>query len=144
MKQENKKFLVNLLIWFGVASLITVGVFALKGFFTDDLGKNLMVLADGFFVSGILVSLFAGLLFVSSQGALLGIGFILRNVVLTWFVPMGRKKQELYGDYRERKMKELKKAFDFAMLIVGLAFLAAGIVFNVIWYVEFYHVPIAY
>lgn len=144
MKQENKKFLVNLLIWFGVASLITVGVFALKGFFTDDLGKNLMVLADGFFVSGILVSLFAGLLFVSSQGALLGIGFILRNVVLTWFVPMGRKKQELFGDYRERKMKELKKAFDFAMLIVGLAFLAAGIVFNVIWYVKFYNVPIAY
>ncbi len=142
MKQENKKFLVNLLIWFGVASLITVGVFALKGFFTDDLGKNLMVLADGFFVSGILVSLFAGLLFVSSQGALLGIGFILRNVVLTWFVPMGRKKQELYGDYRERKMKELKKAFDFAMLIVGLAFLAAGIVFNVIWYVNFYNVPL--
>ena len=144
MKQENKKFLVNLLIWFGVASLITVGVFALKGFFTDDLGKNLMVLADGFFVSGILVSLFAGLLFVSSQGALLGIGFILRNVVLTWFVPMGRKKQELFGDYRERKMKELKKAFDFTMLIVGLAFLAAGIVFNVIWYVKFYNVPIAY
>ena len=144
MKQENKKFLVNLLIWFGVASLITVGVFALKGFLTDDLGKNLMVLADGFFVSGILVSLFAGLLFVSSQGALLGIGFILRNVVLTWFVPMGRKKQELFGDYRERKMKELKKAFDFAMLIVGLAFLAAGIVFNVIWYVKFYNVPIAY
>ena len=144
MKQENKKFRVNLLIWFGVASLITVGVFALKGFFTDDLGKNLMVLADGFFVSGILVSLFAGLLFVSSQGALLGIGFILRNVVLTWFVPMGRKKQELFGDYRERKMKELKKAFDFAMLIVGLAFLAAGIVFNVIWYVKFYNVPIAY
>ena len=142
MKQENKKFLVNLLIWFGVASLITGGVFALKGFFTDDLGKNLMVLADGFFVSGILVSLFAGLLFVSSQGALLGIGFILRNVVLTWFVPMGRKKQELYGDYRERKMKELKKAFDFAMLIVGLAFLAAGIVFNVIWYVNFYNIPL--
>ena len=142
MKQENKKFLVNLLIWFGVASLITVGVFALEGFFTDDLGKNLMVLADGFFVSGILVSLFAGLLFVSSQGALLGVGFILRNIVLTWFVPMGRKKQELFGDYRERKMKELKKAFDFAMLIVGLAFLAAGIVFNVIWYVNFYNVPL--
>ena len=142
MKQENKKFLVNLLIWFGVASLITVGVFALEGFFTDDLGKNLMVLADGFFVSGILVSLFAGLLFVSSQGALLGVGFILRNIVLTWFVPMGRKKQELFGDYRERKMKELKKAFDFAMLIVGLAFLAAGIVFNVIWYVKFYNVPL--
>ena len=142
MKQENQKFLVNLLIWFGVASLITVGVFALEGFFTDDLGKNLMVLADGFFVSGILVSLFAGLLFVSSQGALLGVGFILRNIVLTWFVPMGRKKQELFGDYRERKMKELKKAFDFAMLIVGLAFLAAGIVFNVIWYVKFYNVPL--
>ena len=39
-------------------------------------------------------------------------------------------------------MKELKKAFDFAMLIVGLAFLAAGIVFNVIWYVNFYNIPL--
>lgn len=142
MKKENRDFLIKLAVYFGIATLITVGVFAIKGFFTDDLGQNLMVLADGFFVSGILVTMFAGLLFVSSQGALLGIGFILRNVVLTWFVPMGRKKQELYGEYRERKIKELKKLSDASMLIVGLAFLAAGIVFNVIWYYNFYDIPV--
>ena len=139
MKQENKALLVKYIICFAIASLITVAVFWSKGFFAHSVGVNIQILADGFFVSGILMTLFAGMMFISGEGALIGIGFILRSVVLT-FIPMGRQKHEKYADYRERKLKEMKKTKDRSILVTGLLFLFIGIVFNVIWYVNFYNV----
>ena len=79
------------------------------------------------------------MLYISGEGALLGIGFVLRNVVLT-FIPMGRAKQELYSEYRERKLKKAKKEKDNCILVVGLLFLFIGIIFTVIWYVNFYNI----
>lgn len=139
MKQENKALLIKYVTCFVIASLITLAVFWSKGFFGDSVAVNVQILADGFFVSGILFTLFAGMMYVSGEGALLGIGFILRSVVLT-FIPMGRKKHELYKDYRERKLSEMKKHNDHCILFTGLLFLIVGIVFNVIWYVNFYNV----
>jgi hypothetical protein len=77
-------------------------------------------------------------MFVSGEGALIGIGFVLRNVVLA-FIPMGRQRHEKYADYRERKLNERKKTKDSCILVTGLLFLFVGIVFNVIWYVNFYN-----
>ena len=139
MKQENKALLIKYITCFVIASLITLAVFWSKGFFGDSVAVNVQILADGFFVSGILFTLFAGMMYVSGEGALLGIGFILRSVVLT-FIPMGRKKHELYKDYRERKLSEMKENKDHCILFTGLLFLFVGIVFNVIWYVNFYNV----
>lgn len=139
MKKENKALLVKYIVCFAVASLITIAVFWYKGFFAHSLAVNIQILADGFSVSGLLLSLFAGMMFISGEGALIGIGFVLRNVVLA-FIPLGRLRHEKYADYRERKMKELKKATDHAVLWTGLLFLVTGIVFSVIWYVNFYNV----
>ena len=138
MQQEKKTLLIKYLICFGVASLITVIVFWIRGFFTDNVGVNIQILSDGFFVSGILLTMFAGMLFISSEGALIGISFVLRNVVLM-FIPMGRKNHEFYAQYRERKLaeKHVKSSSDRCILVVGLAFLAIGIVFTVIWYTTF-------
>lgn len=138
MKQEKKTLLIKYLVCFGVASLITLVVFWIKGFFTDSLAVNIQILADGFFVSGILLTMFAGMLFISGEGALIGIGFVLRNVVQA-FLPMGRKNHELYAQYRERKLSERKKSADHCILVVGLIFLFLGIVFTVIWYTNFYN-----
>ena len=99
---------------------------------------NLQILSDAFFVSGILMTLFAGMMYVSGEGALIGIGFVLRNVVLA-FIPMGRAKHEKYVDYRTRKMDEIKRNNDSCILVTGLIFLAIGIIFTVIWYLNFYH-----
>ena len=139
MKKENKALLVKYVICFAIASLITVAVFWSKGFFAHSVRVNIQILADGFSVSGILMTLVAGMMFVSGEGALLGIGFVLRSVALT-FIPMGRQKHEKYADYRERKLKEMKKTKDRSILVTGLLFLFIGIVFNVIWYVNFYNV----
>ena len=131
MKQENKALLIKYGICFGVASLMTFVVFWIKGFFTDNVAVNVQILADGFFVSGILMTMFAGMMFIAGEGALVGITFVLRNIVQA-FTPMGRKKHEFYAQYRERKMNELKKSTDHCILFVGLLFLTVGIILNVI------------
>lgn len=143
MKQETKALLIKYSACLAVASIITVLVFSSKGFFTDNLGVNIQILSDGFFVPGVIFFMVAGLLYVSGEGGLIGIGFVLRNVIL-FFVPMGRTKHELYKDYRERKLKEKEEKKDVgierAIMHVGLAFLAISMIFTLIWYFNFYNV----
>ena len=141
VQQEKKSLLIKYGICFGVASLITVLVFWIRGFFTDNVGVNIQILSDGFFVSGILLLAFAGMMFISGEGALIGIGFVLRSVAQI-FIPMGRRNHEFYGKYRERVLAEKKarkQESDHCALVVGLVFLAISIVFTVIWYVNFYN-----
>lgn len=139
MKQENKGKLIKYAVCFGIEAVIAFLVIWSKGFFTDSAAVNLQILADAFFVAGILMTLFAGMLFVSGEGALIGIGFVLRNVVLA-FIPMGRTKHELYADYRARKLSEAKKQDNSSILVTGLSFLIIGIVLTAIWCVAFYNV----
>ena len=138
MEQETKKVLRNFGICVGIEVLIGFLVVWSKGFFTESQAVNLQIVADAFFVSGILMTLFAGLMFVSSEGALIGIGFVLRNVVLS-FIPMGRLKHEKYADYRERKITERKKRKISPVLITGAVFLLTGIILTAIWYAVFYN-----
>ena len=137
MEQEKKKLLIKYLVCFAVASLITLGIFWTKGFFTDSLAVNLQILADGFSVSGFVLLAFAGMMYISGEGGLIGVSFVLRNVVLA-FIPLGRLKHEVYAKYRERKMKELQESRNSAALVVGLIFFFIGLLFTVIWYVKFY------
>ena len=138
MKQETKVTLRNYGICVGIEVLIAFLVIWSKGFFTESAAVNIQILSDAFFVSGILMTLFAGMMYVSSEGALIGIGFVLRNVVLA-FVPMGRARHERYADYRARKLSQAKKHSNRHILVTGLIFLFIGVVFTVIWYTAFYN-----
>jgi len=138
LKQETKVALKNYAICFGIEALIAFLVIWSKGFFTQSTAVNIQILSDAFFVAGILMTLFAGMMYVSGEGALLGIGFVLRNVVLA-FIPMGRAKHEVYADYRARKLKEAKKHNNSYILVTGLVFLFIGIIFTAIWYAAFYN-----
>lgn len=139
MNNERKAVLTKYIVVFCIASLITLAVFWIKGFFTDNVGVNIQVLSDGFCVSGILLLLFAGMMFVSGEGALIGVSFVLRNVVLA-FIPMGRARHETYAQYRERKLANPKKSGDHCVLVVGCLFFAVGIIFTIIWYTNYYNV----
>lgn len=142
MKPEKKALLIGYLTCFGIASAIALLIFGVKGFFTDDMGVNIQILSDGFFVAGILMTLFAGFMYISSEGALLGIGFIVRSVILT-FIPMGRARHEKYSQYRERKLSERKATpVPPYVLVVGVVFLVTGFIFSVIWYTNFYNIPV--
>ena len=138
VKQETKATLIKYAVCFGIEALIAFLVIWSKGFFTQSAAVNVQILSDAFFVSGVLMTLFAGLLYVSSEGALIGIGFVLRNVVLA-FIPMGREKHEKYADYRARKLGNAKKHNNRPILVTGLVFLFIGVVFTVIWNQAFYN-----
>ena len=139
MKEETKVTLRNYGICVGIEAVIAFLVIWSKGFFTQSAADNIQILSDAFFVPGILMTLFAGMMYISGEGALIGIGFVLRNVALT-FVPMGRAKQERYADYRARKLSQTKKHNTGCILVTGLVFLFIGIVFTVIWSAVFYNV----
>lgn len=142
MKQETKSLLIKYIVCFCVASLITFIVFCIKGFFTESTAVNIQILSDGFSIAGLILTLFAGMMYVSGEGALIGIGFVMRNVVLA-FIPMGRKRHETYKQYRERKLGTIKKSSDKCLLFTGLLFLLIGVAFTIIWYVKFYKVTLS-
>ena len=83
------------------------------------------------------MTLFAGLMYVSGEGALVGMGFVLRRVLI-FFIPTGHTKTERYIDYRERKINAIKKFDNSYLLVTGLIFLFIGIAFTAIWYTVFY------
>ena len=139
MKQETKKILRNFGIYAGIEVLIGFLVVWAKGFFTDSPAVNLQITADAFFVAGIMMTLFAGMVFVSNEGGLISIGYLLKSAFLI-FVPMGRLRHEKFPDYRERKMAERKKLKISCPLITGLVFLFVGVLLTVIWYLVFYNV----
>jgi hypothetical protein len=139
VNQETKVTLRNYGICVAIEALIAFLVIWSKGFFDHSLAVNIQILADAFFVSGILMTLFAGMMYISGEGALIGIGFVLRNVVLT-FIPMGRARHEKYADYRARKLGNAKKSNNRPILVTGLVFLFIGVVFTVIWNQAFYNV----
>ena len=138
MKQQIRETLTKYAVCVGIEVLIAFLVIWSKGFFAHSTAVNIQILSDAFFVAGILMTLFACMMFVSGEGALIGIGFVLRNAALT-FVPMGRARHERYADYRARKLGAAKKRNNSCVTVTGLIFLFIGIVFTVIWYTVFYN-----
>lgn len=107
-------------------------------FFTQSVAVNLQILADAFFTAGIVMTFFAGMMYISDEGALIGLGFVLKSVVLA-FIPMGRSRHERYIDYRERKLSAAKNHNNSHILVTGLIFVFIGTVLTAIWYAKFYN-----
>lgn len=139
MKQDCNSTLRKYAVCFGIETVIAFLVIWANGFFTESAAVNLQIMADACFVAGILMTLFVGMMYISGEGALIGIGFALKSALLT-FIPMGRAKQERYIDYRERKMKERQQQNNRHILLTGLFFVFIGVILNIIWYVKFYNV----
>ena len=139
MNQESKETLKKYAICFGVEIFIAFLVIWVNGFFTESIAVNIQIIADACFVAGILMTSFAAMMYISGEGALIGIGFALKTAFLT-FIPMGREKQERYTDYRARKLSEAKKHSNSHIFVTGLIFVFIGIVLTAIWYVKFYNV----
>ncbi len=136
VEKDKKALLIKYLICFGVASAMTLFVFSLKGFFGSDAKVNIQILSDGFFVSGMLFILFAGMLYVSGEGGFIAMGFLAKKVVQA-FIPMGRREHETYAQYRESKLGKTKKSADSCIFFTGLFFTVIGIIFTIIWSVNY-------
>ena len=140
MKPETKALLIKYGVCFAVAALLTLGVFAVKGFFTDSVAVNIQILSDGFFISGMLLLFAAGMMYISGEGGLIAMGFIFRSVVQI-FIPGGRRHHVPYAEYREQRMSVIKKPKDHCVLVIGLLFFTTGVIFTSIWYAGFYNAP---
>lgn len=139
MKQETTGSLRKYAVCVGIEVFIAFLVIWSNGFFTGSVAVNLQILADAFFTAGIVMTLFAAMMYISGEGALIGIGFVLKTALLT-FIPMGRAKHEKYIDYRERKLGEAKERSNRHILVTGLIFVFFGAVLTAIWYAKFYNV----
>ncbi len=133
-KESKSSILIRYIIAFCVASFLFLSVLIIKGFFTDNAKDNMQTLIDAFFASGVLMIMFYGLLFVSSEGAFLGIGFALGRAI-KMLIPFSKKGLENYQQYRERKAK-VKKAEnrDVCVLVVGVLFFAVSMILLCFWY----------
>ena len=137
MNPERKTTIIKYCVSFAVASLISFLVFWYKGFFDHSLAVNLQILSDGFYTAGIIFLSLAGLMFISGEGALIGIGFVC-NSILQFFLPMGRKYHESFADYRARKIGKVKKLGEYHLLVTGLVFFIAAVTITIIWSQKFY------
>ncbi len=139
MKQETKITLRKYAICFGIEAVIAFLVIWANDFFTQSAAVNIQILADAFFIAGIVMTVYAAMVYISDEGAFIGIGFALKYALLT-FIPMGRAKHERYIDYRARKLEKAQKHNNSHILVTGLIFVFIGIVFTIIWYIGFYNV----
>ena len=140
VNQRLKSLLIKYSVCFCIASLISVLVFWSQGFFAHSVAVNIQILSDGFSIAGMVFLFAAGMTYISGEGALIGIGYIMKSVIQI-FMPMGRKYQERYVDYRERKLAGKKASDDHCFLVIGLIFFITGLIFTAIWSIKFYNAP---
>ena len=133
MEQETKTAILRYLVAFLVACGIVVVVLAMRGFFQTSAKENMRLLHDAFFAAGALMMLFSGLLYVSGEGAFLGIGYAVGRAVKA-LIPFSKKEHETYAQYRERKLGKGKKKGDACIFFTGLFFFLISVVFVIIWY----------
>ena len=133
-KETKLSILIRYLIAFCVAGFLFLSVLMIKGFFTDNAKDNMQTLIDAFFASGVLMIMFYGLLFVSSEGAFLGIGFALGRAI-KMLIPFSKKPIENYQQYRDRKAKvKTGENRDVCVLVVGLIFFITSMILLCFWY----------
>ncbi len=129
--KENRK-LQAYLINFAVAA-----VFAMIGMLAGDLfGQTealtvMKVLSDSFFLPGVLLVGASLIGWVASKGTFDMFGYTGHNFI-NMFKRDSYLKHESYYDYKSKK-DERRKPFNVPRTIVGLGFLALGIIFTVVY-----------
>lgn len=89
--------------------------------------------ADGFTVPGMLC-IFAGLIvWLSNEGALNGVSYVLKAAVQSLIFLGRRGPVEKYGDYVENQRKKQTKGYSF-LFVTGAVCLAVTAVFLVLYY----------
>ena len=121
----------KLLISFGVCAVITIAVLLIKGVFSAETTKEMvMILSDAFFFAGAIMLVAAGLVWASDNGVSDGIGYSFSKLFSL------RKRnyedhKETYSEYKERKHTRKSSIVEF--LIPGLSFVTISVIFFVLY-----------
>ena len=97
------------------------------------------ILADGFTIPGLLVTGFGVMMIISDTGTLDGVVFGMQQAFrMLTFQFLSKNKPQNYGEFKDRReeMRQLRKlrggGFGY-MVITGGAFLAAAVVFTLLF-----------
>jgi hypothetical protein len=121
----------KLLICFGVSAVISIAVLLIKGVFSAETTKEMvMILSDAFFLGGALILVVAGLVWASDNGVSDGIGYSFSKLFNL------RKRdyeehKESYSEYKDRKHAKKSSVIEF--LISGVSFVFISVVFLLIY-----------
>ena len=123
------------LIKSGIASavgLLLVVAFVVSSEFGDQTIMNkYKILCDAFTIPGLLMLMFAILVSVSNEGALDGVGYVVKQGFrMLTFRGLGTEK---YLDYVERRRENRVKGYGF-LYIVGAAFMVIALIFMALFY----------
>lgn len=130
------------LLKYGISALICVAIvlgYTLGGNLADrDLVDVYRLLSDAFTLPALLFLFSGTLVWLSNQGSLDAIGYLLTAVV-RFLIPGGALKHEKYGDYVARRREKNVIGYGF-LFIVGLICMAGALVFTWLYFQQ--HGPI--
>ena len=135
-----KKTSANRLLKYGITSgvcLLLAAVYFFSNIPFSEIGKVstvdlMLILCDAFFLPGTFALMLGLLMWVASEGALDGVGYLGSCLVKT-LIPGKHGEFERYGEYVERKRGSRKKGYGF-LCIVGLNFLLIACAFWAAFY----------
>lgn len=126
---------LSILKKYGILSLsclmVAVLYISAKDLSSLSLKEKYRVISDGFAIPGMLVTNFGLMFFVASKGALDGVLYGVRYMVLS-LIPNGRKKIQKYGDYVEDKRKKRITGMGY-FVHVGIVFCLISLIFVVLY-----------
>ncbi len=130
-----KRFLVKsipYIIATAFAAAIAAAVYASRGLTAESTqADRYRALCDTFTVPGVLLIAFGALLWVSGEGALTGVSWLVKYAVLS-LIPGKTADRVSYGEYLEMR-KEKPKHTPVCLFAVGGLFLAVAAVFLILF-----------
>lgn len=126
---------VKNILRYGITFLVCTGIFfiiiSIRNIYSETSLKQIYrYLSDGFVIPGVICIAVGLLVFLSNQGALKGVGYVLKKAVFM-LLPFLGNKHETYEEY----CKNYKKVNGFYyFFIVGGVFVVAGVVFTILFY----------
>ena len=115
--------------------IVTVCLLSSFNFFSGELSleEGMKALSDSFMVPGAMFLAFGALVFVSTHGMFDGISYAGMFAVRALVPGMRRGEVQKYGDYKVAKDEKRATGYGF-ILIVGLGFLAVGLIFTILFF----------
>lgn len=118
--------------YFAVSMIIFIVAASVWNLFSQtELLQIIRILADAFFLPGVMFVGVALIGWIGSKGTFDIFSFSMRNL-FSMFKKESYYKNASFYEYRREK-DENRKPFNLPMMVVGLAFLALGILFTVVF-----------
>lgn len=126
-----KKFIIRCLITSLCASMVSVLILILHGFYEEgtSLVEKYRILADAFTIPGVILIMVTALVWISTEGMFDGLSYAFGRVG-SRIIPFFKKsyQHETFYDYKMSKEGKRAKGYSF-LFWVGLLFVAVAAVF---------------